>query len=526
MPDPLLVLAHVGKTFGATRALAKASLELHAGEVTALIGENGAGKSTLVKMLAGLYQPDTGEIRIDGQPVRIDSPAAARKLGISIVHQESLLFDNLSVAENVLIDAIPRRRGLIDHGELMRRAADVLRQLDPPFTAAQLVGELSVAQKHLVQIARGLSHSARIVVLDEPTAALSHREAQDLYRVVERLKSAGCAILLISHRFEEIFASADRYVVFRDGCDVGCGRIGETNTQQLIDLMVGRTPPPWPSSRDQRQSRGRECIDQTSVFTSPPPVAGGGPGWGHPATSTAEILRVENLSRDREFLDISFSVRSGEILGFYGLVGAGRSEVMQCLFGLTRPEAGRVLLQGRDATAITTGEAIANGLAYVPEDRQHQGAILPFSIASNIALPNQKMISRFGMQHRSAVAELANKWIAALQIKANSPHQNVDDLSGGNQQKVVLAKWLATQPQLLIVDEPTKGIDVGAKAAVHEVMRNLAATGIAIVMVSSDLPEVLGMSDRVIVMRRGRVRARLDRSEASAENLAQAATAA
>jgi len=497
MSDPFLVLAHVGKTFGATRALADASLELYSGEVTALVGENGAGKSTLVKMLAGLYQPDKGDIRIDGHTVRISSPTAARQLGISIVHQESLLFDNLSVAENVVIDAIPLRRGVIDRNEMRRRAADVLRQLDAPFTADQLVGELSVAQKHLVQIARGLSHSARIVVLDEPTAALSHRETQDLYRVVERLKTAGCAILLISHRFEEIFASADRYVVFRDGCDVGRGRIGDIDRQRLIELMIGRT------------------MEQTY-----PARAASASGSG------ADILRVEGLSRDREFRDITFSVRGGEILGFYGLVGAGRSEVMQCLFGLTRPDAGRVVMQGRDVTAVSTGAAVANGLAYVPEDRQHQGAILPFSIASNIALPSLQGLSRFGMQRRSAVAELASRWIADLQIKTTGPGQSVDGLSGGNQQKVVLAKWLATRPQVLIVDEPTKGIDVGAKAAVHAVMRDLAASGIAIVMVSSDLPEVLGMSDRVIVMRRGRVRARLDRSEASAENLAQAATAA
>jgi rhamnose transport system ATP-binding protein len=499
MPDPFLVLAHVGKTFGATRALADASLELYAGEVTALVGENGAGKSTLVKMLAGLYLSDTGDIRIDGHAVRISSPAAARQLGISIVHQESLLFDNLSVAENVLIDAIPLRRGVIDRNEMKRRAADVLRQLDAPFTADQLVGELSVAQKHLVQIARGLSHSARIVILDEPTAALSHRETQDLYRVVERLKSAGCAILLISHRFEELFASADRYVVFRDGCDVGHGRIGDIDRQRLIELMIGRT------------------MEQSYPVRAASASA---------SISAADILRVEGLSRDREFRDITFSVRGGEILGFYGLVGAGRSEVMQCLFGLTRPDAGRVVLQGRDVTAISTGAAVANGLAYVPEDRQHQGAILPFSIASNIALPSLQGLSRFGMQRRSAAAELACRWIADLQIKATGPGQSVDGLSGGNQQKVVLAKWLATRPQVFIVDEPTKGIDVGAKAAVHAVMRDLAASGIAIVMVSSDLPEVLGMSDRVIVMRRGVVRARLDRSEASAENLAQAATAA
>ena len=529
MSDPLLALANVSKTFGATRALAGANLELHAGEVTALVGENGAGKSTLVKMLAGLYRPDAGEIRIDGHAVKIASPAVARARGISVVHQESLLFDNLSVGENILIDAIPLRRGMIDRNELERRAEAILRQLDSPFAADRMVGELSVAQKHMVQIARGLSHSARIVILDEPTAALSHREAQDLYRVVERLKSAACAILLISHRFEEIFTSADRYVVFRDGCDVGHGRIAETDTQQLIELMIGRamaqvypakavpltafmkSPPPV---------TGRSA----SQSASPPPVAGGRPGRGRATTNV--LLNVEGLSRTREFHDVTFTLRQGEILGFYGLIGAGRSEVMQCLFGLTRPDAGRVFLQGRNATAIPTGNAIANGLAYVPEDRQQQGIILPFSIASNIALPSLRSLSRFGMQHRSAIADLARHWIQALQIKATGPNQNLDHLSGGNQQKVVLAKWLAIRPRVLIVDEPTKGIDVGAKAAVHEALRNLAVSGIGVVMVSSELPEVLGMSDRVIVMRRGRIRAQLESSEASAETLVRAATAA
>ena len=498
MPDPLLSLAHIGKAFGATRALIDAGLELNAGEITALIGENGAGKSTLVKIIAGLHAPDSGEICIGGRPTRIDSPVVARELGISIVHQESLLFDNLSVAENILIDSRPTRRGLVDWPALRRRAMDILQRLESSLDVDQRAGELSVAQKHLVQVARGLSRDARIVVLDEPTAALSHREAQDLHRTLQRLRSAGCAILFISHRFEELFSMADRFCVLRDGCSVGTGRMSEVTTEGLISLMIGR-------SIDQVYP-ARKLTD-------------------HPAPAV-EVLRVEGLSRHREFKEVTFSVFRGEILGFYGLIGAGRSEVMQCLFGLTRPDAGSVTMQGRDAVAATPGEAVRNGLAYVPEDRQQQGAILPFSISTNIALPNLRSLSRYGLLRRSAMTDLACEWIQTLRIKTAGPAQNVEQLSGGNQQKVVLAKWLATRPAVLILDEPTKGIDVGAKASVHQAIRELADRGMAIVMVSSDLPEVLGMSDRIVVMRRGRVRAQLDRAAASAANLAHAATAA
>lgn len=484
MTAPLLCLAHIRKTFGATRALVDASLDLFAGEVTALIGENGAGKSTLVKVLAGVHRPDGGEIRLDGTPITITSAADARRLGISIVHQESVLFDNLSVAENILIAARPRRHGLIDWREMWRRACAILEQLEAPFDPDQLVGDLSVAQKHVVQIARGLSQDARVMVLDEPTAALSHREAEDLQRIVQRLKSSGAAVLFISHRLEEVFALADRYAVFRDGSSVGEGRLGEVTVDQLLQLMVGR------------------AVES---------------GVDRPASATAgvESLRVEHLSRAQEFADVSLEVRRGEILGVYGLVGAGRSELMQCLFGITRPDSGRVVIDGHEMRWRSPADAIRAGLAYVPEDRQHQGAIQPFSIAANIALP--------GLANDEHAKQLAARWITELQIKATGPGQALHDLSGGNQQKVVLAKWLATNPKVLILDEPTKGVDAGAKAAVHRLIRELAARGLAIILVSSDLPEVLSLSDRVMVMRRGRVRTHLEGAEATPERMAEAA---
>jgi len=402
------------------------------------------------------------------------------------------VFDNLSVAENILINERPRRRGLIDWKQQRVRAARLLKELDAPFEPDRPVSELSVAQKHLVQIARGISCDARVMILDEPTAALSHREVEDLYRIVARLESRGCAVLFISHKFEEVFALADRYTVFRDGAAVGAGLMRDAGTDDLIRLMVGRP------------------VEQ--VFPKSDAAIG------------AEVLRVEHLSRGAEFADVSLSVRAGEILGVYGLVGAGRSELMQCLFGLTRPDTGRVLIDGQERHIAHPDDALRLKIAYVPEDRQHQGAILPFAIAANIALASLKPLSRFGLTQRARERALAEQWIAALQIKASSPLQAVGALSGGNQQKVVLAKWLATHPKVLILDEPTKGIDVGAKAAVHAVMCEYARQGLAVIMVSSELPEVLRLADRILVMRRGRVRALLDRAEATAERVVEAAT--
>jgi rhamnose transport system ATP-binding protein len=488
----VLRLSKVQKAFAGTRALRDANLTLHPGEVTALIGENGAGKSTLVKILSGVHQPDAGELQIDGRAVRIADPEHARRLGISVVHQECLVFDNLSVAENIFVSARPRHRRLISWGGMRRKAASVLAQLGTTFDPDAPAGQLSVAQKHVVQIARALTGEARVLIMDEPTAALSHREAADLFEITRRIRQQGCAVLFISHKFEEIFAIADRFAVFRDGVSVGEGSIRETNPGQLIRLMVGRE------------------IGQP--FPKPAVQIG------------AELLRVDGLSRASEFRDVSFCVRRGEILGIYGLVGAGRTEVAQTLFGLQPADRGTVAIDGKPATIRSPADAIRQGLAYVPEDRQKQGAILPFSITANICLPNLAAVSRAGICSPLRESALARKWIASLSIKTAGPDQNVGDLSGGNQQKVVLARWLARDPKILILDEPTKGVDIGARSAVHAVIGDFAHRGNAVVMISSDLPEILGMSDRIVVMRRGRVSAQLDRAEATAERIVHAAT--
>jgi len=492
MPAAILTLAHVEKSFGNTRALTDANLELYPGQVTALIGENGAGKSTVVKILSGLHQPDGGEIRLDKLTIRIADAQQAQALGISVVHQECVIFDNLSVAENIFISSRPRHGHRISWTKMRSRAAAVLAQLDASFDPDLPAGRLSIAQKHIVQIARALISDARVVILDEPTASLSHHEAEDLFRIVRALREAGCAVLFISHKFEEIYAIADRYVVFRDGTSVGSGAIGATDSDELIRLMVGRS------------------VQQ--LFPKLPSAIG------------AQLLRVENLSRARFFEAVSFDVRRGEILGVYGLIGSGRTELAQSLFGLEPADAGTVYIEDRPVRLGTPADAVAHGIAYVPEDRQKEGAILPYSIRANVSLPNLGAVSRAGIASTAREAALARDWIATLGIKARDDSQAVADLSGGNQQKVVLAKWLAGQPRLLILDEPTKGIDVGAKSAVHAVTSDFVRRGNAVIMISSELPEILGMSDRILVMRRGRVSGIFDRATATAERIVRAAT--
>jgi rhamnose transport system ATP-binding protein len=450
----LLTLTDIRKSFGGVRALERVSLDLARGTVTALIGENGAGKSTLVKILSGIHQPDGGEIRFEGNAVSIMDPQAARALGIGVVHQECLAFDNLSVAENLFVNCQPSRRGFVNWPAMRARATAVLRDLDADFDADAPAGRLSIAQKHVMQIARALAHESRVLIFDEPTASLSQRECAELFRIVHKLRDAGCALLFISHKFEEIFALADRYAVFRDGVSVGAGSVSDVTGDELIRLMVGRP------------------VDQ--LFPKIETTAG------------EELLRVERLGRAGEFEDVSFSLRRGEIVGIYGLVGAGRTELAQVLFGVQAADSG--------------------------------------SVTANIALPNLATLAPRGWCRSADEARLAQHWIERLQIKTSGPEQPVHNLSGGNQQKVVLAKWLARRPGVLILDEPTKGIDVGAKAAVHAVTSEFARDGGGVLMISSDLPEILGMSDRVLVMRRGRLRGEFSRAEATSEVLLRAAS--
>lgn len=489
---PLLALSGISKSFPGVKALAAVDMQLYPGQVTALIGENGAGKSTIVKILTGIYQPDQGEITIAGLPVRFTSADAAARAGVTAIHQETVLFDELTVAENIFIGHAPRSRfGLIDWPAMNRAAVVLLARIGADLDPTQRLRDLGIAKKHLVAIARALSVDARVVIMDEPTAALSYKEINELYDLVERLKAEGKAILFISHKFDEIFHIADRYTVFRDGHLIGAGLIADVTQSQLVQMMVGR------------------AVDQ--IF--PKRVA----KIGKP------MLTVAGYSHPTEFEHINFTLHAGEILGFYGLIGAGRSEVMQSLFGITTPSKGACRIDDKVVVIRSTAQAIAQGVVYVPEDRGRQGAVKGLPIFQNVTLPSLARTSKAGFLRLAQEFALARDYTARLDLRAASLDQDVGLLSGGNQQKVVIAKWLATKPRVIILDEPTKGIDIGSKAAVHEFMAELAGQGLAVIMVSSEIPEVLGMSDRVIVMRQGRMVAELTGPDMTPEALVRAA---
>ncbi len=490
--QPVLTLRGISKAFPGVKALQEVRLDLYAGQVTALVGENGAGKSTIVKVLTGIYQPDAGAISVDGVVIGFSNPDAAARAGVTAIHQETVLFDELSVAENIWLGHAPRGRfGLIDRREMRERSVKLLASINADLDPDMPLKELGIASKHLVAIARALSIDARVVIMDEPTAALSHKEIHELYELVETLKAQGKAILFISHKFDEIFRIADRFTVFRDGQFVAEGKIAEINEGQLVQMMVGR------------------AVDQ--IFPKRTSKLG------------EEVLRLAGYAHPTEFDDIGFSLRKGEILGFYGLVGAGRSEVMQALFGITRPSKGACRIDGKIAVLRSTADAIAAGIVYVPEDRGKQGAVKGLPIFQNVTLPSLGQTSRAGFLRLAEEFALARKYTQRLDLRAASLDQDVGLLSGGNQQKVVIAKWLATKPRVIILDEPTKGIDIGSKAAVHEFMAELASEGLAVIMISSEIPEVLGMSDRVIVMREGRIVAEVTGDQMTPETLVRAA---
>ncbi len=493
MTEPRLTLSGISKSFPGVRALHDVRLSLYPGEVTALIGENGAGKSTLVKILTGIYQPDAGTIAIDGRPVHLSSAHRAFEHGITAIHQETVLFDDLTVAENIYLGHAPRTRlGTIDWPRMRADAAAVLAAMGAGHIDARTrLKELGIANKHLVAVARAMSIDAQIVIMDEPTAALSHKEIEDLFVLIDLLRQDGKAVLFISHKFDEIYRIADRYTVFRDGEMVGEGRLADTPQKQIVQLMVGRS------------------VDH--IFPKRTPSIGG------------PVLAVAGLSHPTEFDGIDFELRQGEILGFYGLVGAGRSELMQALFGLTRPSAGSITLDGRSIAPRSPADAIAAGIVYVPEERGKQGVVVDLPIYQNVSLPSLHRTSRHGFLQLAREFALTRDYTGRLDLRAASLSQPAGTLSGGNQQKVVIAKWLATSPRVIILDEPTKGIDIGSKAAVHAFMGELVAQGLSVIMVSSELPEILGMSDRVVVMREGRVARIFDNDGLDAVQLVETA---
>jgi len=495
MSENIIELNRISKSFSGVEVLHEVSFSLRPGEVHALLGENGAGKSTVVKVMTGVYQPDSGEILLSGERVHFSDSHDSRLAGIAAIYQELSLFPDLNVAENIFIGRQPTRKGgRIDWQRLYKEADQLLTSLGVHLDLKTKARGLSIAQQQMVEIARAFSIKARILIMDEPTSSLTLTEVADLFRLVRRLREDGTAIVFISHRLEELFEIADRVTVLRDGFYVDTRLLKDVTRDELIHLMVGRTI--------------------TNLFPKQEVKAG------------EVALKVEHLSRQGVFEDVSFELRAGEILGLAGLVGAGRTDVARAIFGVEPATGGKIQVEGQEIKIDSPQQAIDLGLAYVPEDRQTHGLIPPMNIIANISLPMLREYVRRGWLQVKAERSAAYSYAKQMDVRATNMWQNARELSGGNQQKVVLAKWLATKPRILIMDEPTRGIDVGTKAAVHALMSKLAAEGIAILMISSELPEVLGMSDRVLVMREGRVTALLTRAEATQEKILQFATQA
>jgi rhamnose transport system ATP-binding protein len=491
--DPVLSLRHAAKAFGAVRAVVDGSLDLYAGEAHALIGENGAGKSTLVKMLAGVHQPDSGQLLMEGSPIVLSGPAAAQAAGIAVIYQEPTLFPDLTVAENIFMGRqplLPGRR--IDRRELRAQSAALFGRLGVPLDPGRLCRGLSIADQQLVEIAKALSLDARVIVMDEPTAALSATEVTRLFEVMRTLRAAGAAVVFISHRLEEVFASCQRVTVMRDGTHVLSSALAGLTADDLVRAMVGRQMP--------ERTAGER----------------GQPG--------EQVLRVEQLTREGVFTGITLEVRAGEIVALAGLVGSGRSEVARAVFGIDRYDAGTVTVGGQRLRRASPAAAMAAGVGYVPEDRRQQGLVMDMSVQQNVALASLRRLRRAGLVRSAAERAFAADWAQRLRLKYGKLTDPVSMLSGGNQQKVVLAKWLGRHPGLLIVDEPTRGIDIATKAEVHRLLARLAQDGVAILMISSELPEVLHIGDRILVMREGRLTAEYSHEEASEEKIMASAT--
>jgi ABC-type sugar transport system ATPase subunit len=492
MSAPILKLEGIAKSFPGVRALADISFDVRPGEVHALLGENGAGKSTLIKIMSGVYRPDAGTMTLEEKPVAFASPQEAQAAGIATIYQELLLFPELSVAENIFMGHAPKNRiGAIDWGRMRERAREVLDSLDiRDLDVRAPVGALSVGNRQRVEIAKALSHNAHILIMDEPTAALTERDVERLFGIVRLLRARGVGVVYISHRLEEVFLLADRVTVLRDGEFVATKPVAETSRDDLIQMMVGHR------------------IDQ--LF---PKVAG---------ERGRVMLELENVVHSPMTKGVSLKLCAGEILGIAGLVGSGRSELAEVIFGMTPAERGKILVDGSEVAIDSPAAAKRLGIAYVPEDRGRQGLVRPMPISENVSLANLGRVSRRFFIDRKAENALAERSVEQFHIRASSVNQIVGKLSGGNQQKVGLSKWLATEPRILIMDEPTRGIDVGAKAEIHRLMSELASRGMAILMISSELPEVMGMSDRIVVMRAGRIVAEVERADATQAGIAAA----
>lgn len=490
---PRLKLERIYKAFPGVQAVNDVSLDVYAGEILALVGENGAGKSTLMNIINGVVPLDSGKIYLDGQPVVIDSPRHALELGITMIHQELALIPQLTVGQNIFLGREPRRwRFWIDWKRLYQQAQAELERLGIDVPVQAQVADLSIAQRQLVEIAKALSYNARLIALDEPTSALTERETETLFRLVRSLRGQDVALIYISHRLEEVFELADRIAIMRDGHLVAVGKKEDFTPAEVVRLMVGR---------------------ELAEFFPKVPTQRGEP-----------VLRAVNLRAGREVRGVSLELYRGEIVGLAGLVGSGRTNLARLLFGADRAEDGEIWVDGRRVEIRSPRDAIRLGIGLVPEDRKAQGLFLGQSVRSNVAVSLLEHFSRLGFIDFSSINKVVKSMIERLRVRTPSLQQRVRNLSGGNQQKVVISRWLSLNPKILIMDEPTRGVDVGAKAEIHALMGELAAQGMAVLMISSELPEILGVSDRILVMREGRIVAEFSREEATQDRIMQAAT--
>jgi rhamnose transport system ATP-binding protein len=493
VPEKILELVDISKSFPGVKALDNVRFDLERGEIHGLMGENGAGKSTFIKVITCVHAPDTGRIIIEGNPVVFISPLDAQREGVAAIYQHVTCYPDLTVAENIYMghEKTKPLTGRIDWKTMHREAQGLLDQLDANFSSNERMGNLSVARQQIVEIAKALSTDAKIIIMDEPTAALTQHESDELYRITRGLRDKGVSVIFISHRMEDIQELADRITVFRDAHYIGTWPIGEITRDKLIMAMVGR--------------------EITRMFPKRKIAIG------------EEVLRVEHLSRTGFFRDVSFDLRKGEILALTGLVGAGRTEVCESIYGIDPPDTGNIYLHGKRISLDSPVRALEKGIGYLPEDRQKQGLVLEWEIGKNITLPSLESFSRHSWlddgKERIAAGNLAGR----LQVKASDIFTLASALSGGNQQKVVFAKILTNSLEVIILDEPTKGVDIGAKAAIYEIIGDLAEQGYGIILVSSEMPEVLGMSDRIVVMKEGHVTAFLETSEATQEEILKAA---
>ena len=487
--DVVLEASGVCKSFPGVKALTDVSITLHRGEVVALLGENGAGKSTLIKVLSGIYQPDAGEIRMDGQTVHFDLPLQARDAGIGVIHQELNYVPTISIAENIFMGKLPKKHGFVDYKTMYAESSRILKKVGLELDPRMQISACAVAQKQLIEIAKVLSADARVLILDEPTSALNDVETNYLFDLIRRASEAGIAILYISHKLEELFAIADRVVVLRDGCVTGELNIRETNKNELIARMVGR--------------------ELTDLF----------PKTSNPIGDVA--LEVDHLTTEA-FQDVSFKTHRGEIFGIYGLMGSGHQEIGAALFGQIDHSAGSIRVCGKEAHIRQPMDAINNGLAYVPAERKTEGLVLNQSVEVNIASARYSRERPFWLR-RKKDAQSAQKWIEQLRIKTPSRDTITESLSGGNQQKVILGKWLELSPDIFILNEPTRGIDVGSKSEIYRILNDLCADGKCVIIITSEMPELLSMSDEIMVMFEGRVSGYLKGSEATQEDVVRLA---